>query len=180
MTRRRSDSSVKWTLNELAAVKGERARIQQELARLQARDVELQSVEQSLHAVLTSLTEVPVSLEALPSVDAHRRYKERGQLRNFIRQTLRDAYPDVLDTCRIADLVAGYFGLEHPTPKQKKAFQDNSIRNALGRLAQTGEIERLSHAHQGGGRATLWRWSSGLPSLSELQKAVEAAHQEAS
>lgn len=172
MTQQKTDSALKWTLNELAAIKGERERIAIELCRLESRQAHLRGVENSLMAVLQTLTSGerhPV--EPVPTVKAHRRYGERGQLRQFLRLTLRDAYPRALDTCSLTDSVAQHFGHEFATKQQRKDFQDDSVLNALGRLAKAGEIERLVHGLKGAGRATLWRWGTSLPTLDELHEA---------
>lgn len=173
MTRPKTDPTLKWVLNELAAIKGERERIAKELCRLESRQAHLQAVERSLMLVLQTLTgEGQPSVESVPIVKAHRRYGERGQLRQFLRQALRDAYPRALDTCSLTDSVVQHFGHEFATEQQRKDFQDDSVLNALGRMAKAREIERLVHGLKGAGRATLWRWGTSPPTLEELHDAV--------
>lgn len=171
MTRQRTDPAVKWAINELAALKGEQEGIDCEIRKLQERQQRIQRVEQSLMTVLQTLTQSEqLAVDQLPAVAAHRRYKERGELRHFLRQALLQAYPQVIDTCQLAGQVALHFGIEFSNSQQRKAFQDNSVRNALGRLAKAGEIERIDHGHKGPGRATFWRWGQSLPTLAVLRE----------
>lgn len=175
MTWQRTDPTVKWVVNELAALKGERESIDREIRKLQERQLRIQQVEQSLMAVLRMLAKSEqLAADQMPAVAAHRRYKERGQLRHLLRQSLRDAYPQVLDTCQLAEQVARHFSIEFANSRQRKAFQDNSIRNALGRLAKAGEIERIDHGHKGRARPTLWRWGTSLPALETLRESAVA------
>lgn len=175
MTWQRTDPTVKWVINEMAVLKGERESIDREIRKLQERQHRIQQVEQSLLSVLQTLAKSEqLAADQIPAVAAHRRYKERGQLRHLLRRALRDAYPQVLDTCQLAEQVARHFAMEFANSQQRKAFQDNSVRNALGRLAKAGEIERIDHGHKGRARPTLWRWGTSLPALETLRESADA------
>lgn len=169
LRRTRTPSDLKWTVNELAAVKGEIEHIDQEVARLKQRRERLMRMAKALSAV-TQLIAAEVHPAAVEPVHAHTRYGGRGNLRKYLRETLKAAHPGAVPTSVLADGAEQVFGLRFSSCQERARFADNNLGNALRRMCARGEVERL---HDYAGLPTMsgvWRWKTPTPSLDELRK----------
>lgn len=169
MTRGRTRPEAKWLLNELAAIKGELHDIELQMTRLERRRARLMAVEAALSQTAVHL-DVPA--HAAPTVRANTRYGGRGNLRNWLRHTLRDVYPKALDTGTLTDAAAVVFGLEFATPHERKRFIDNNLANALRKMLAQGEVERVHDYRAVPDRPGVWRWKAPPATLEELRHAL--------
>ena len=179
LRRTRTPSDLKWTVNELAAVKGEIEHIDREMARLKQRRARLMRMAKALSTV-TQVIAAEVHPAAVEPVHAHTRYGGRGNLRKYLRETLKAAHPGAVPTNVLADGAVQVFGLRFSSCQERARFADNNLGNALRRMCARGEVERL---HDYAGLPTMsgvWRWKAPTPSLDELRKdeAVAGQHRE--
>lgn len=100
MTRPWTPPAVKWTANELAALKGELNVIDRELKALRRQREVVRARVDALERVLGMVApEVPlVPLVHVPVVHAQKRFGGYGNLRGWLLATLEAAYPQALDT----------------------------------------------------------------------------------
>lgn len=169
--RTRTRSEVKWLANELAAVAGELERVDEALRRLQARKEHLLGVHAALSDVAGLLT-VPELPAVVPAVKAHRDLGGRGSLRNCIREALKAAYPQALDTLALTEVVAASFGLTFPNAKARQRFRKYSVNHTLQKLHARGEVERLHDVRVTPNSVGAWRWKAQVPTLDELHLSV--------
>lgn len=169
--RSRTPSEVKWLANELAGTKGELERIDEELARLRSRRRHLKKVHASLSAV-SALAQASGLDAGVPAVRAHPSRGGRGAIVDFFRETLRAAYPGVLDTRRMTELTIEHFRLQFPLPQQRNRFRKATVSHTLQRLVYAGEIERLHDLKTMPNSPGLWRWKVEQPSISDLVAAA--------
>lgn len=165
MSRRRARSEVKWLANEAAALAGELERIDAEMAHLSK---QRQAVEQAHEACVRTLTIVfndPTSDALLPSVHVHRSYGKRGRLRQFIRETLKDAAPAHVGTDELVSRVIRHLGLAFDTSEELRLFKNNSFTRALRHLEVEGTVEAIGSRVGGLNHFGAWRWESSLPAL---------------
>jgi len=174
--RTRTPSDIKWTVNELAAVKGEIEHIDREVTRLKQRRARLMRMAKALSTV-TQVIAVEVVPAAVEPVHAHTRYGGRGNLRKYLRETLKAAHPGAVPTNVLAEGAVQVFGLRFSSCQERARFADNNLGNALRRMCAQGEVERL---HDYAGLPTMpgvWRWKVPTPSLDELRKEETVAGQ---
>lgn len=174
--RTRTPSDLKWTVNELAAVKGEIEHIDREVTRLKQRRARLMRMAKSLSTV-TQVIAAEVHPAAVEPVHAHTRYGGRGNLRKYLRETLKAAHPGAVPARVLTEGAVQVFGLRFSSCQEKARFADNNLGNALRRMCARGEVERL---HDYAGLPTMsgvWRWKVPTPSLDELRKEETAAGQ---
>ncbi len=164
--RTRTPSDVKWLANELAATAGELQRIERELDRLRARRRRLTATRASLTRV-AEMVAFPSLQDLVQPVQPHRAYGRRGRLRDFLRQVLRDAHPNALDSFTLAEAAARQFESAFASPQERLHFCRNLVTHSLRALVAKGEVERL---HTPGGNAVgAWRWNAKTPTLDELR-----------
>ena len=176
LRRTRTPSDLKWTVNELAAVKGEIEHIDREVTRLKQRRAQLMRMAKALSTV-SQVIAAEVHPAAVAPVHAHTRYGGRGNLRKYLRETLKAAYPGAVPTNVLADGAVQVFGLRFSSCQERARFADNNLGNALRRMCARGEVERL---HDYAGLPTMsgvWRWKTPTPSLDELRKEEAVAGQ---
>lgn len=166
----------KWLLNERAVVAGELQAIAAELERLTARKAYLHNLLASLDEVYCLVAPAVSPAQGLV-VHGHTRYGGRGNCIAWVREVLRTAYPDALDTAALTLAAEEAFGLMHITPEQRRKFRNNSLRTTLRKLLAQGEAERL-HDYRGvPHRAGVWRWVPSDPKYVELVEQVEREEQ---
>src|SRR5690606_20479626 len=100
VTGQRTPPEVKWTANELAALKGELQRLDQQLERVLARRAGVQARVDALSLVFGRVAP-HIPLVQVPVVNVHANYGGRGNLRAWLLQTLRATYPDAVDTAAL-------------------------------------------------------------------------------
>ena len=103
------------------------------------------------------------------------RYGKRGALVEAVRKIIEGVWPDEITTTEIVWRIQIKFQFDFDTWKQKKRWQDNSLRNAIKSLLAKGEIERM-HDKSAGLNAEVgrWRWKSdGFLSLAHLHAQAE-------
>lgn len=142
MTRPWTPPAVKWTANELAALKGELQMIDRDLAALHKRRAEVRERIEALGQVL-GLVAPEVPLVHVPVVHAQRRFGGYGNLRAWLLATLEAAYPQALDTTALLEAAEAAFGLKFSTPAARARFRDNSLAKALRVAKAADEVERL-------------------------------------
>jgi hypothetical protein len=99
----------------------------------------------------------PATIE--PIAGFRGRYGRRGALAEFIREQLRNAYPEPLTTAEIGARAAVKFELDIPTPALYAAWRKTSIRNKLQRMEKAGEVERVGFGVEDGRESAAWRAS---------------------
>lgn len=190
--RTRTDPTLKWLLNERAALAGAQQSTLEAIPRLQRRVNKAQALlEKARHslAVAEKAQELnSAKLQALditlaqfsPAIDPNRgvvvrawkgRYGERGALTQFLLELLKQSAPAPMAVATIADRVELHFGIQHAEPDSRKKLR-HSIRTCLRQLqARTGEIEpyRPSPGHPPG------HWVYRQTSFADLQKLAGAA-----
>jgi hypothetical protein len=169
-TRMRPD--IKWLINETAMLQGELERIDQEMARLVALRA---AVERSRAACQHTLEyQAGRTVPGLPTVRAHRQYGRRGDLQQFLADTLRELAPAQLNTAQLAEKALVRFNLAMSCPAELYDFKMNTVGRALRRLQALGLIERLTTKHRVAGALGTWRWRAELPTLGELERLAGA------
>jgi len=164
---------IKWTVNELAAVKGEMNAIDQEMARLARRKARLEKVAAALTTVATAMV-ADMAPEAVVPIRAHGRYGGRGNLRNYLRETLKAAHPGAVSTYALVEGAIKMFDLKFSSREERARFADDNLGNALRKMLARGEVERL-HDYAGvPDMPGVWRWKDGLPSWEELERQEKA------
>lgn len=161
---------IKWLINETAMLQGELERIDREMARLVALRA---AVERSRAACQRTLEyqagrEVP----GLPTVRAHRQYGRRGDLQQFLADTLRDLAPAQLNTAQLAEKALVRFELAMSCPAELYDFKMNTVGRALRRLQALGLIERLTTTHRVARALGTWRWRGEVATLGQLEQLV--------
>lgn len=164
--RTRTPSDVKWLANELAAMAGELQRIERELARLRARRVKLQTMRAALSRV-AGLLAAPTLVETVPATQAHPRYGRRGRLRDYLRASLRHAYPKALDTLTLAQAAAAHFRDTFASPVEELHFRNETVTHTLRKLVDRDEVERVHGTLSN--KVGIWRWRHHTPTLDELR-----------
>lgn len=160
---------IKWTVNELAAVKGEIDSIEQEMERLTRRKARLERVAAALTTVASAMV-TELAPEAVVPIRAHGRYGGRGNLRNYLRETLKAAHPKAVPTGALVEGAVNTFGLTFSSREERARFADDNLGNALRKMLARGEVERL-HDYAGvPDMPGVWRWKDGLPSWEELER----------
>lgn len=166
--RTRTPAALKWTVNELAAVRGEIERIDSEMARLAQRRARLLRVEEAISTVTQSLTEQAVMLDIRP-VRASTRYGGRGNLRRYLREALKAAYPRSLSTRTLVEGAQAVFGLSFSSAQERLRFADNNLGNALRKMLARGEVERVHDHRAVPDQPGVWRWKAPAPALEDLR-----------
>lgn len=117
--RKQTRPEIKWLANELAATRGELERLDQELQRMQERKAKLQAAYAAMSQVAGQLGALNLPKQ-VPTVRAHDvRYGGRGNLSNWVKETLKAAFPQALDTLLLLELAAQEFELNFSTPKRR-------------------------------------------------------------
>lgn len=163
--RTRTSSEVKWLANELAMLAGEIEKVDAEMTRLQARRESLAAKHASLAAV-AALVSVPQLPDLVPPVQAHPPYGGRGNLRNFVRDVLRAAYPGALDSRTLGELAVNHFWDTFDSDLERQQFRRKRVPHTLRKLIALGEVERLHACNTNavGG----WRWKVDEPTMVDL------------
>ena len=91
------------------------------------------------------------------------RYGNRGALRQFLLNSVKDAYPRSVTTEAIVSAVIHRFNLGIGSPRELKKLRDG-VRK---RLSEMQHKEGLLTSHRVGKVARAWSWNSG-PTLAEL------------
>lgn len=172
--RTRTPSDVKWLANELAATAGELERVEEELARLRARREQLRAVHQALSAT-AGVLRLPTLAEAVPPVRPHPARGGRGAIVDFVRATLREAYPQAVDTLELTEQVVQHLGLSFATYQARSHFRKTTVTRTLGRLMAYGEVERLHDFSLLPNSPGVWRWKVAAPTLKELAELAAQA-----
>lgn len=167
MTRPWTPPAVKWTANELAALKGELQVIDREMAALRRRRAAVCTRVDALAQVLGMVApELP--LVHVPVVNAQLRFGGYGNLRGWLLSTLEAAYPQALDTGTLLEGAEKTFGLTFESKGARARFRDNSLAKALRVAAAAGEVERMETAALFGASG-VWRWRPPQSALAELR-----------
>ena len=85
------------------------------------------------------------------------RYGPRGTLIEFIREQVREAFPEAVTTAEIAARAAVKFELDFPTPAIYAAWRKTAIRNKLQRMEKAGEVERVGLGGEDGRESVAWK-----------------------
>lgn len=164
-TRTRPD--IKWLINETAMLQGELERIDQEMNRLVALRG---AVERSRAACQRTLEyQAGRKVPGLPTVRAHRQYGRRGDLQQFLGDTLRELAPAQLNTAELAGKALVWFELAMSCPAELYDFKVNTVGRALRRLQALGLIERLTTKHRVARALGTWRWRAPVATHGELE-----------
>ncbi len=163
-------SDVKWLANELATTAGELERVNAELARLKARRRRLEAVHVAL-AHVAGQVGVPELPAVVPVVKANDKYGGRGNLRNFIRDMLKAAHPQALDTRTMADAAAKRFEMTFADAGARNHFRKYAVARALQNLRARDEVERLHNCDVAPNMVGVWRWKVVAPTVDELRLA---------
>lgn len=191
--RERTDPTVKWLLNERAALAGRMAQLDDKLKGLHA---QLAGAERRAKAFATKVSEnrrmrqdAVTDLKALDTVMSTSfptlnpaaggvvrpwagKYGELGGLKRFVLSLLERASPASITTGDLARIAAAHFQLQLSSNRERIAF-----RKQVRRLLRT-EPHRVEELPAQNIRSALgWRWR-GVPSLTSLyqEAAREAAH----
>jgi hypothetical protein len=152
-------------------LQGELQRVDQEMARL----VALRAAVERSRAACQRTLEYQAGREVvgLPTVRAHRQYGRRGDLQQFLADTLRDVTPAQLNTSQLAEMALVRFELAMSCPAELYDFKMNTVGRALRRLLALGLIERLTRKHRVERALGTWRWKAEVTTLRELEQLVE-------
>lgn len=167
MTRSRARSEVKWLVNEATVLAGELQRLDAELARLGQQRQEVENAHRACLRTLTIVFNDPFAEAPLPPVHTHRSYGKRGRLRQFIRDTLKEAAPAHISTEEMVSKAIRHFGLTFDTSGELRLFKNNSFTRALRHLEAAGSVEAVGSRVGGVNHFGAWRWKSSLPALPE-------------
>lgn len=165
--RTRLPSDLKWLLNQRAYILGciekeiapaaelrkQQALYKQRIAKLQRRIDDLQQQVDAIEASCLGYREKLAALDLVitaqhPGVEpgllgAIRGWKDkygtRGNLKDFLFNTIQQAHPRGCDTSELASRANEYFGLGYEGAAFKR-FADNSVRRALSDLRAEGAI----------------------------------------
>lgn len=151
-------------------LQGELERIDQEMARL----VALRAVVERSRAACQRTLEYQAgrTVAGLPTVRAHRQYGRRGDLQQFLADTLREFAPAQLNTAQLAEKALVRFDLAMSCPAELYDFKMNTVGRALRRLLALGLIERLTTKHRVARALCTWRWKAEVVSFGELAQLV--------
>lgn len=139
---------------------------QSQLGAVQAEVAALDTAISAMHA--------RVRPDALGAVNAWQgRYGERGALKAFLEQRLREAGATGVTTPELAHAVREAFGLEFETPHDWQAFRRNSVGNQLRLWQKAGDVE-VSYEPGRNNKVARWRWVVG-PTLNDLALLVATA-----
>ena len=164
--RRKTRPEIKWLANELAATRGELERLDEELLLMQERKAQLQATYAAMSQVAAQLGALELST-LVPTVRAHDvRYGGRGNLSNWVKEILKAAYPQALDTLLLLELAVQAFELSLSAPKARTRYNDNVFRPMLKRLLSQGLLEKVEVE---GLSKTGWRWVAAAPTMEELR-----------
>lgn len=167
MTRPWTPPAVKWTANELAALKGELNVIDRELEALRRRRSVVRAQVAALERVFGMVApEVP--LVRVPVVHAQKRFGGYGNLRGWLLATLEAAYPQALDTGALLEGAEKAFGLTFESKGARARFRDNSLAKALRVAAAASEVERMETSALFSAPG-VWRWRPSQSALAELR-----------
>lgn len=169
MTRTRTAPEVKWVANELAAVRGELVCIEKSMALLVQRRSKLQEDLAALEHVAEQLVVVPPVARGI-TVRGHGRYGERGALRGWLRQVLRQAYPSALDSLSLTEQAIAVFGLQFTSTRERYRFTTDHLGSALRKLVEYGEVERIHDVSRPTNRTGAWRWKMPDHNLEALRE----------
>lgn len=167
MTRARARSEVKWLVNEATVLAGELERLDAELARLSQQRQEVENAYRACLRTLTIVFSAPFAEVPLPPVHTHRSYGKRGRLRQFIRDTLKEAAPAQICTDELVSRAIRHLELTFDTSEELRLFKNNSFTRALRHLEAAGAVEAVGSRVGGVNRFGAWRWKSSLPALPE-------------
>lgn len=173
MTRPWTPPAVKWTANELAALKGELNVIDRELQALRRRRAVVRARVEALERVFGMVApEVP--LVHVPVVHAQKRFGGYGNLRGWLLATLEATYPQALDTGALLEGAEKAFGLTFESKDARARFRDNSLSRALRVAAAAGALERVETSALFN-TPGVWRWRPPQSALAELRAAALGA-----
>ena len=157
-------------------LQGELERIDVEMGRLVALRA---AVERSRAACKRTLEyQAGRQVPGLPTVRAHRQYGRRGDLQQFLADTLQKLAPAQLNTAQLAEKALVRFELAMSCPAELYDFKMNTVGRALRRLQALGLIERLTSKHRVARALGTWRWKSEAIALNELRKIADHRVQE--
>ena len=187
-------STLKWLLNERAALSGQFLRLEAAGSRLgyrQARlEAELQACLAQADHVRLKRTDVAARIACLDhtmqllesrlepasagTVHAWQgRYGARGGKKRFIEDALKSVFPAALPSPVLVTLVIEAFKLTFFDQKERESYRRNMVVR-LRRMAAAGQIERIRRpGNVGSGH---WRWKApSTRTLVEIQARVVAA-----
>jgi hypothetical protein len=104
------------------------------------------------------------------------RYGQRGAVVAAIRQLLAAAGTAGVTTSEVGSHLAGMFGLEFATPRDRKKWMQNSVAVRLRELKAAGEVEPLHNAAAELGKVGRWRLKAASPATGVSLAATAAAH----
>ncbi|OSZ71552.1 hypothetical protein [Hydrogenophaga sp. IBVHS1] len=172
MSRQQTPPDIKWLLNELAAARGELDRIASDLEKAHAHLRRLEEA-RGRHLALCVSLEKALSLSSVVwlrtdtfVVKAHKKYGGRGNLRQWLKAALTEAYPHAPTGLELLQRAVPEFGIEFTSPGARAAYYRNTVHRQLYHLAEQGLAERV--AVQEGAIRVRWRWVPQL-TLAELK-----------
>jgi hypothetical protein len=172
--RTRTSPHLKWLLTEHAALAGREEQLRERIDALQAELAEVAARKGALQASAKLFDEL-CDLDAVSPVAAWQgKYGSRGALRDFMLELLRRAYPAAVTTTAVCDAVLVRFDLGLLTTKERKHYQDGTIRPQLRAFKEQGLVTCEGQVRLGGGRSTSWRLKTALPSVTEMRAQASA------
>ncbi|NKE67622.1 hypothetical protein RAMLITH_17505 [Ramlibacter sp. RBP-2] len=185
MHRQNTDPTLKWLLNERAALVGRIARLQESAAAAQAPAERAQRRAEELAALVAALTaNQQAAVEELAALDVvlaasypavnpaaggvvratTGKYGHRGALREFLLSQLRRVAPKSVGTGALARLALAEFNLRPLTERERTNFR-KQLRIQLRKEAAV--VEELPVPGQSG--AVQWRWRA-QPSFGDIAR----------
>lgn len=163
----RTPPEIKWLLLERATLAGD---IEQLARRRALLDVGMENLRSRVQALDTSirLLDVRVNAAVAGKIRRHcQQYGERGALKAFIAQTVRETEHG-LSLRAIAALAAAHFRIEFQSKAELTRYLQNSIRPQLQQLREDDLVENQPRTGPDG---MLWRSKrSDMPSFAELAR----------
>lgn len=172
MARQNTPPDIKWLINQAAVLASEMERIDGDIQILSDKRKKVELDRQACLRILELLTRYERRL-ALPSVQAHREYGRRGNLRVYLEETLRAAYPHTIDTDCLVGGAIDTFRLGFSSMDDFQRFKDDSIGRALRKLADKGKVEIVGKVYKAPSHFNVWRWNPGISRFSEIVEAMD-------
>jgi len=103
------------------------------------------------------------------------RYGKRGELNSTICHILKDCAPEERTTFELSAEIRIRFKLDFSTVPELRAWQKNSVANALKSMVKMGLVERGHKVTKGcTGEVGRWRWKVEINTLDEVRASAAA------
>ena len=101
----------------------------------------------------------------------HGNYGKRGQLREYILETVKSRAPEFVTTTEMALLVIMEFSLVFTSDESYRTWYNDSLRGTLKALTNLGHLERDRARETRAGQPVGWRWrDAAAPTLAQLSR----------